>query len=198
MSITTNETHWDDLISVLSQEIEHYSNLYEILKNKEKALIAGNVKKMQDFTRKEENYIEKIENIETIRIQTVKRCLDNIQQKMLQNGKEKISFAADNQYQKLLPLLNTGQNISLHSLFQLCPEIKKEKLEKTSFDFMEVVNKIASINRSNAELINESLDFIAFNIKLLSSLYKRETVYENTGRMKSQDFNPRSILNKQA
>ncbi len=83
-------------------------------------------------------------------------------------------------------------------MLEAAPEEEKETLEAASVALMETLNEVAVENRANAELVKESLNFINYNVNLLSSDRTRDNLYEDSGKMRDSSPKIRGILNREA
>jgi flagellar biosynthesis/type III secretory pathway chaperone len=72
----------------------------------------------------------------------------------------------------------------------------REEIEKEALALMETLNRVASLNRSNAELIKEATQFVNYNINLMTS-GERENIYSERGKMKSAEQKVSGFLNRQ-
>lgn len=93
----------------------------------------------------------------------------------------------------------TGRSgVSIRELLETSPETVRDRLVEKAVALMEMLNMLALKNRGNAELIKESMNFVSYQINLLSSTgQRRDNIYEGSGRMRSGfEQPPSSILNK--
>jgi hypothetical protein len=159
---------WKKLITALEKQTHAYKKFLALLEEKEKALIRGNTKSILDISRREEKMLNLLEDAEKQRLEAV------------------------------APLDAETPGKSLREMVEEAPEDIREPLEKAAIALMETLNGIALKNHNNAQLVSESLNFIQFNINLLSSAgRRRENIYEGTGRMRSSGETASSaILNK--
>ncbi len=161
--------HWRNLCDILNKQKKEYEKFLDLMKKKEQLLIKGDTKRLAKVVKDEEQFINKIEMLENERIKAVKLCVET---------KDKTPTLKD--------VLSTA------------PQEELEMLEKSSIALMEILNSVARMNRSNAELIKESLNFINYNMNLLSSDRTLDNLYEGTGRMRGYEPKIRGIINREA
>jgi flagellar biosynthesis/type III secretory pathway chaperone len=160
---------WAELSEIMKKQTKHYAKFLDLLNKKEKALIAGDTKKLTKIVKDEENYIHDLELVENKRIKAVKDCLPE----------------------------HSGQP-TLKEVLEAVPADEKEMLEKSAIGLMETLNAVATANHANAELIKEAMNFVNYNVNLLSSDRSLDNLYEGSGKMKGAEPKMRGIINKEA
>jgi len=161
--------HWRNLCDILNRQKKEYEKFLDLMKKKEQLLIKGDTKRLAKVVKDEEQFINKIEMLENERIKAVKLCVET-----------------------------KGKTPTLKDVLSTAPQEELEMLEKSSIALMEILNSVARMNRSNAELIKESLNFINYNMNLLSSDRTLDNLYEGTGRMRGYEPKIRGIINREA
>ena len=159
---------WSELVKIIREQVKGYNNLFVLLKEKEKILIRGNTKKLMALIEKENRAVDTMDGIEKRRVELVNKCV-------VREGKEQPT---------------------LTEVLEAAPEGVREEIEKEALALMETLNRVASLNRSNAELIKEATHFVNYNINLLTS-GEREKIYSERGKMKSAEQNISGFLNRQ-
>jgi hypothetical protein len=160
---------WAEISEIMKKQAKQYDKFLDLLKKKEKALIGGDTKKLSKIIKEEEQYIHELELIENKRIKAVKACLPE-----------------------------HGGNPTLKEVLDAAPDEEQKTLEKSALILMETLNEVAAANRSNAELIKEAMNFVNYNVNLLSSDRTLDNLYEGTGKMKGAEPKIRGIINKEA
>ncbi|MEW5946994.1 MAG: flagellar protein FlgN [bacterium] len=158
---------WEDLRGVLKTQRQAYEHLRDALKEKERLIIKGDVKKLEALVAAENRRVDELEEIERKRIAAVERCA------------------------------GSGEQPTLTELLKMSPEDLRPAIENEALGLMTALNQAAALNRSNAELIRESVQYSNYSINVMTSGAARETVYEGTGRMKSAEDSLSGFLNRQ-
>ncbi len=159
---------WDNLIELMEKQKKMYDKFRELLKKKEKAVVEGDINKLQKLIKEEEKSVNEIEKTEQRRIEAVEACIAK------------------------------KQKMTIGQMIDLAPPEKKEGLNKAAMELIKALDSVATLNRTNAELINEAMNFINFNVNLLSSNRAVDNLYEGTGRMKGSEPKVLGIINKEA
>lgn len=133
---------WDKLIALLAELSELCQGLLELSKQKREFLIAGQAQKLEAVTRQEEVLILRIGKLEVLR------------EKVLQE------IAAAHQ-------LNT-QGLTISQLRQLADEEVANKIKEFEQVFSGITNELVPLNQLNTQLIQQSLNFVNYNINLLA------------------------------
>jgi flagellar biosynthesis/type III secretory pathway chaperone len=90
------------------------------------------------------------------------------------------------------------KGVTLREMLGLAPEAFHAELEAAAVRLMEILNQVALVNKTNAELIELAIQFTGYTVNLLTSSDDvQETTYESTGRIREQPLLPRGLLNKQ-
>ena len=140
------------LIKVLKQECEYYGKYYELAKEKQKIILAGDVKSLDEITGREQDWIVAIGKIENVRGIIIGNIL---------HGKN----------------IDNVENIT--ELAEYISEPYRTEILKMKDDLSDKVGKIQSINRLNGELIQQTLDYIHFNINMLTGTEFDSGTYGN-------------------
>lgn len=133
---------WDKLIALLAELSELCQGLLELSKQKREFLIAGQAQKLEAVTRQEEVLILRIGKLEVLR------------EKVLQE------IAAAHQ-------LNT-QGLTISQLRQLADDENANKIKEFEQVFSGITNELVPLNQLNTQLIQQSLNFVNYNINLLA------------------------------
>jgi len=153
----------------MNNQVKEYDRFVGMMEKKEKLLIKGKTKQLQAMLKDEEKLINELEILEKKRIEAIKDCFPD-----------------------------SEKPPSLREVLDNVPDDLRKDFEQSAINLVEKLNKVAALNRSNAELIKESLNFIMYNVNLLSSDPSLDNIYENTGKLKGQEPPKRGILNHEA
>lgn len=165
----TTSNPWANLRAMLEKQTKQYERLLDLMKKKERELIKGDTAKLSRTIKEEEKFINELEKLENKRLRAAMECLPGAKEPP-----------------------------QLEELLAAAPDPEKEPLEKAALALMQTLNSLSASNRLNAELTKESMNYITYNINLLSSDRTRDNLYEGTGRIKGAEPKVRGILNKEA
>ncbi|WP_312518652.1 flagellar protein FlgN [Anaerospora sp.] len=133
---------WDNLIALLAELSELCKGLLALSKQKREFLIAGEAQKLEAVTRQEEVLILRIGKLETQR----EKALQEI-------------AAAHNL---------TTQGLTISQLSQMADEKIAEQIKEFQQVFSSITNELVPLNQLNTQLIQQSLNFVNYNINLLA------------------------------
>lgn len=155
----------DELIDVLEKEEKEYQDLILLSREKTPVLVKGDLEKLQKITDAEQFVIGKINKLEKKRTEVVGDIA-------LVLGRDKDTLKVT----EIAELLNSQ------------PEEQKRLLE--IYDKLkDTLNKIQTVNDLNRELVNESLDFIKYNLDLFKSVYQEPV----TGNYTKEAYNTSTV-----
>ncbi|MFH1539782.1 MAG: flagellar protein FlgN [bacterium] len=163
-----NKEAWEKLLDVLSRQRAEYGQFVDLLKKKEQLIIDGKAKELEKLVKEENKKVDGIEKLEEERLSVANE------------------FAGED-----------GKTPSLMELLERAPKEMREPIEKEAMSLMETLNQIAALNRSNAELIQTSMEYIKYNINLLATSGAKEGIYEIDGKMRSAEKKLSGFLNRQ-
>lgn len=163
-------SHWPELLRLIGDLKKRYERLLIILKKKETLIIDGRERKLALLVKEEENLINEIEKLEVKRAKAAEACM---------------------------PEGAVGP-ANLKTLLDIAPEDMRPKLEIAAVELLETMNAVAAMNRGVAELVREAMNFVSYQINLMSSDTAQETVYSGDGRMKDKPAKIRGIINREA
>lgn len=133
---------WDKLIALLAELSELCQGLLELSKQKREFLIAGQAQKLEAVTRQEEVLILRIGKLEVLRERVLQEIADAYQ-------------------------LNT-QGLTISQLRQLADDEVANKIKEFEQVFSGITNELVPLNQLNTQLIQQSLNFVNYNINLLA------------------------------
>ncbi|WZL73734.1 flagellar protein FlgN [Clostridiaceae bacterium 35-E11] len=155
----------EQLILALSKEYEIYANYLALAKRKKEVIVEGNIKELDDITKKEQDVIASIGKIDEIRTAIIGNVL----------------------YEQQIPSVE-----SITDLSNYLEEPEKTRVLEIKHKLESVLTEIANINKLNSRLIQQSLDYINFNMNLVSSLESTGSTYSDQADEK--DLKKRSNL----
>ena len=138
----------DELIDVLDKEEKEYQDLILLSQEKTPVLVKGDLEKLQKITEAEQIVIGKINKLEKRRTEVVKDIA--------------LVLDRDEETLKVLDIVTLleGQKVEQERLLEVYDKLR------------ETLRKMTSVNEMNKGLVNESLDFIKYNLNLLKSAYQ--------------------------
>lgn len=153
----------EQLITALKKEYDIYRDYVDIAKKKKDLIIKGNIKELDHVTGLEQDMILNMGKIDKIRAAIIGNLLNELQVKEIANISE------------LVPYLEEEDRVKVLSL--------KDKLEK-------VLQEIQELNDLNGRLIQQSLEYIDFNLNLMTSANTQGTTYGNRADEKNVKTKP--------
>ncbi|MDT8903895.1 flagellar protein FlgN [Anaeroselena agilis] len=134
--------NWDKLINLLEEMVSLYEAILELSRQKRDILIAVKPQDLEAVTKQEELLILQVGKLEAAR------------------GKLVQQLAAAGGV--------TAQDITLAKMKELAGPEAGVRLDKIAAEFERIMAELAPVNKLNAELIQQALGFINYNINLLT------------------------------
>ncbi|MBM7623029.1 flagellar protein FlgN [Sporohalobacter salinus] len=162
----------DKLIEILQAEYQIYQELYQLSEEKQEIIIDNQVDDLLEIIEEEQEEIKKIDKLEGKRIDVLEK------------------IAAKNSLQK--------DELSFDKLMELINDPEKSKLEEIRTEILDLLEEIQETNKTNADLIRESLQLTDYTLQLLtdSDIGKTNT-YKKPGDKKQDDNDqPRRIIDQ--
>ena len=159
---------WSGLAELMNGLKKEYSELLDLLSRKQSALINGETKKVDELVKQEQAKVNDIEKLEVKRAEAAGACIPD------------------------------AENPTLKDILEKAPEESGKKLEKAAVDLLECMNEATAANRRVAELVQESMGFVTYQLNLMDSDKPQEGVYKDDGRVKEEKPKIRGIFNRQA
>ncbi|MCT4595412.1 MAG: flagellar protein FlgN [Anaeromicrobium sp.] len=145
----------EQLIVILKKECEVYEEYMKIADEKTRLIIDKEIGSLDKMTIKEEKIIGEVSKIDRVRNLIIGNLLKEKNIHKVDKLEEIIQMV-DKKYSKVLVDL-------------------KNRLEK-------ILTEIKRLNDLNEKLINQSLDYIEFNVNLYTSLKNTQVVYKGNDR----------------
>jgi hypothetical protein len=133
----------DQLVMALEKEEEIYQDILELSLNKKQAIIDGDVKNLEKIVNKEKALAMSLIKLDNIRVRIVNEILK-------ENG------------------VNSVENIT--ELSEYINAMAKEKILKLKSKLNHVIKKVKNENELNKDLVEQQLDYIQFNIDLMTNV----------------------------
>lgn len=134
----------------LNQEIKLYKAVLTTAKGKTQAIKTAQLKELEEVIEKEQEYIRAMGAFEKIR----RSIFANIAQE-----------------------LNIAQPDSISELILHLDDDEGKELDDLRTELLKTIKRLADVNELNEKLIQQNLDFINFNIGLLTSLSDIDSNY---------------------
>lgn len=133
----------DKLIMALEKEEEIYTEILDLSLKKKKAIIDGNIKTIEEIVNNEKALAISLVKLDNIRIRIVNEILKENNIDSVENITELSEYIDDNSKQEILKL--------------------KSKLNT-------VIKKVKDENELNNDLVKQQLDYINFNVDLMTNI----------------------------
>lgn len=133
----------DQLVMALEKEEEIYQDILELSLNKKQAIIDGDVKNLEKIVNKEKALAMSLIKLDNIRVRIVNEILK-------ENGVDSV------------------ENIT--ELSEYIDPMAKEKILKLKSKLNHVIKKVKNENELNKDLVEQQLDYIQFNIDLMTNV----------------------------
>ena len=161
---------WDTLIAILAEMVKLYEALLQLSRLKRDILVSGKPQELETLTKQEEFLIFQIGKLEGQRQRTAKEIA----------GMYGVQ----------------GDSITLEQMRQLADPRTAESLAALNANLEKIVSEITPLNQINSDLIRKALDFINFNINLLTQS-NAEPTYTTKGQ-NNQAAKPRALFDLKA
>lgn len=142
----------EQLKDTLIKENEMYSNVLKLAEEKTKVIIRGDIKTLENITKKEQQFIMTMGTFERIR------------RSVLTNMAEELNIEEISTVSELLLFLEEGVGNSIDEL--------RNELLKT-------ISDLKTVNESNEKLLNQSLQYVNFNLEMLTHSPEDGNRYSN-------------------
>lgn len=161
------ETIIEELILIISNEIEAFNQLLKTLHEKQRAIVEGEIDRLKKHVQVESNIAQQTKSLEAERISRTKELAEML--------------ALDN------------LNPRLSEIIEKVEEKYAQRLSEQRELLRSSVQKIQNLNKSNQFLLNYSLQFIEDSMRLLLSGNNKLTVYQKNGKVE-QEMSKNKIL----
>jgi len=142
----------EQLKNTLVKENELYTGVLKLAEEKTKVIVGGDIKVLENITKKEQQYIMNMATFEKLR----RSILTNIAQEL---SIEEIS--------------------SVSELILFIEEDAGNEIDDLRNDLLKTIADLKAVNEGNEKLINQSLQYINLNIEILTSSSEDGNRYSN-------------------
>lgn len=140
------------LVDILNKELSVYKDILEVSTKKTKVIINGAAKELDKITQVEQTMILQIGRLE------------NERENLVDNIKKQLKIEED--------------DVSISKIIDNLKDEYKVEIENIRKELLDILNKIKERNELNSMLINDSLEYINFNLNLLANT-SAETTYSD-------------------
>ena len=137
----------ENLVGVLQEELDTYKEFIPILQEKKVSIIKNKVEDLQNISNVEQEYLDKINNLENKRAEIVKN----------------MAIVFDKDYKQL----------NIKTIIKMLDNQPKDQqvLSKLHDELISTVKTVMDINEHNKSLIEQSLEMIEFNMNVIRSTW---------------------------
>ena len=154
----------ENLIDVLEQECSEYEVLLELSQKKTPIIVSGNLENLQKITDEEQELVSRINHLD----------------------KKRAEVTVD-----IANVLNKDvTTLKLKNLIEMLEgrPVEQKALANTHDRLQSAVRELKKVNEHNAELLNEALDMVAFEMNLVQAMNAApETANYNKGAYTAGD-----------
>lgn len=154
----------ENLIDVLEQECSEYEVLLELSQKKTPIIVSGNLENLQKITDEEQELVSRINHLD----------------------KKRAEVTVD-----IANVLNKDvTTLKLKNLIEMLEgrPVEQKALANTHDRLQSAVRELKKVNEHNAELLNEALDMVAFEMNLIQAMKAApETANYNKGAYTAGD-----------
>jgi len=147
---------WGNLLTVLTESVTLYNDLLLLGEEKRRALVEADTAELDAITRREEL-----------------RILDGTR---LEERRAKATAALATRYHL------TDKKIALSRLAEVAEPVMADQIRALGAELDVVVNQLVRLNETNAALIHQALNFVHYNLNLLTRSQAETTYVPNGGR----------------
>jgi flagellar biosynthesis/type III secretory pathway chaperone len=153
----------EQLIIVLRQECDLYKDYLDLAKEKKAAVIKGDIKELDHITKLEQNMIVNMGKVDQIRIAIIGNIL-------------------------LEKKVSSVENIS--ELANLIDEPSRATILELKDQLGTLLEETKNANELNSELLKQALDYVEYNINLITSAQPTGSAYGNKADEKDLKVRP--------
>lgn len=142
----------EQLKNTLIKENELYTGVLKLAEEKTKVIVANDMKKLENITKREQQYIMSMGTFEKLR----RSILTNIAEE-----------------------LNIEEITSVSELILFIDEAVGSEIDSLRNDLLKTIDDLKTVNEGNEKLINQSLQYINFNLEILTHSPEDGNKYSN-------------------
>jgi len=156
-----------ELVQTVSKEIDAFNRLLSTLRNKQKAIVEGELEKLKNHVDDENKLITETKGLEADRISTTQALAEELS---LSSATPKLTDIIDNVESKYAERLREQRDL-----------------------LKSILGEIRDLNDNNQFLINYSLSFIENNMRMIMTGKEELPVYRKDGSKHPSVENPRML-----
>jgi flagellar biosynthesis/type III secretory pathway chaperone len=160
----------DKLLGLLDRVSEIYQSLLAVMDNEKDAVIATNLKKLNEAAKVKENLLLKLRILEEQRMHLLKKLADQLN--------------------------HPYQDLTLTNLSQLLKEPHASQLKDRSIRLLTLLKTIQRANECNGSLFVHSLELVRGSLNLLSNFMPAGPIYFQTGTIQNHDRTGRLLCSE--
>lgn len=149
----------NELKSVLKKELNIYNMLFDLTNNKKDIIISAQIKELDKITQVEQNLILKLGKLENQRQDIIEKLGND---------------------------LNIKENITVTNVLSHINKSDSKEIETLKGDLLKIIDNIKVKNDLNNMLIKDSLDYISFNLNMLTDSSQDSTYSKGAGESKTK------------
>lgn len=149
----------EQLILTLEKEEEIYNEVLELAKEKKQVIIDNDINRLEEITKREKGLIITLGKIDNIRIKIVNEILK-------ENN------------------IDSVENIT--ELSKFLDQEAKLKITRLKNKLSHLIDNVKTINHTNNDLVKQQLDYINFNVDLLTKLDMNSSNYNQKASDKTK------------
>ncbi len=149
-----------DLKDILTNEMDLYRDMVDLANKKRDVITKGDIKELDNITHIEQEIIINIGKLEDTRTEIVDMIMEE------------------------LGLTNDDINVS--KVLERLDQKDKVHLEKMRDDFIQILNELKEKNDLNNALIKDSLEYINFNLNLMTNASSENTYSDKVNNQKGK------------
>lgn len=141
------------LKDTLIKENQMYTNVLRLAEEKTKVIVAGDIKTLENITKKEQQFIMTMSTFEKVRRSVLTNISKNLNIEEISSVSELILFLED----------DIGNTID---------ELRDKLLE--------TIRNLKTVNESNEKLLKQSLEYVNFNLEMITTSPEDGNKYNST------------------
>ena len=149
----------DNFLNLLDQISELYQALLTVLDNEKKAVIAANLKNLNEAGKVKDSLLRKLRILEEQRIHLLEQLASHLDQPV--------------------------ENLTLKNLSQFVKAPHASRLIRCRSKLLALVKKIQEANEHNKALFSHSIDLVKGSVNLLNNLMTASPVYFRSGNIQN-------------
>lgn len=159
----------EELKQVLTEELEIYKTIHEYALKKTDIITSGKINELDKLTQIEQTLIIKIGKLEDKREEVIEKI-----------GKK----------------LNLKKDVNLSAIMPYIDKKDEKEINAIRDEFVNLLNKLKDRNQINSVLIKDSLEYINFNINLLTQSTSIEGATYSKDKGKDGSIQNRNLFDK--